>query len=173
QARFEWSRWATLRHRKTMVFSFYVDQEHSQWSIEVKDLKRQIVPAYSGEVFVDDENRTVTRLVQKAENIPLDFPVRRAESLLDYDYADVGGFKFLLPSRGEVQMDGGEYLSDNINEYRFYRKYEVGSSISFDLPADLDTPKPADKETKPTIDCKDPRNKDAKECKAAPVVKKQ
>jgi len=173
QARFEWSRWTTLRHRLTMVFSFYVAQERSQWSIEVKDLKRQIIPAYSGEVFVDNENHTVTRLVQKAENIPADFPIRRAESLLDYEYADVGGFKFLLPSRGEVQMDGSEYLADNINEYRFYRKYEVGSSISFDLPADLDADKPADKETKPAIDCKDPKNKDAKECKAAPVVKKQ
>jgi hypothetical protein len=173
QARFEWSRWTTLRHRLTMVFSFHVAQEHSQWSIEVKDLKRQIIPAYSGEVFVDNENRTVTRLVQKAEDIPADFPIRRAESLLDYDYADVGGFKFLLPSRGEIQMDGTEYLADNINEYRFYRKYEVGSSISFDLPADLTADKPADKETKPAIDCKDPKNKDAKECKPAPVVKKQ
>ncbi|MGA3019723.1 MAG: hypothetical protein ABSF62_21585 [Bryobacteraceae bacterium] len=173
QARFEWSRWTTLRHRLTMVFSFRVAQERSQWSIEVKDLKRQIIPAYSGEVFVDNENRTVTRLVQKAEDIPADFPIRRAESLLDYDYADVGGFKFLLPSRGEIQMDGTEYLADNINEYRFYRKYEVGSSISFDLPADLTADKPADKETKPAIDCKDPKNKDAKECKPAPVVKKQ
>lgn len=172
EARFEWSRWATLRHRLNMVFSFRVTQERSQYSIEVKDLKQQIIAAYSGEVFVDNEDRTVTRLVTRAEDIPPDFPVRRAESLLDYDYADVGGFKFLLPSRGEVQMDGREYLSDNINEYRFYRKYEVGSSISFDLPADLDTSKPADKETKPAIDCKDPKNKDAKECKPAPVVKK-
>ena len=172
QARFEWSRWTTLRHRRTMVFSFHVAQERSQWSIEVRDLKRQIIPAYSGEVFVDNENRTVTRLVQKAEDIPADFPIRRAESLLDYDYADVGGFKFLLPSRGEVQMDGSEYLSDNINIYEYYRKYEVGSSISFDLPADLGADKPADKETKPAVDCKDPKNKDAKECKAAPVVKK-
>jgi hypothetical protein len=173
QARFEWSRWTTLRRRLTMVFSFHVSQERSQWSIEDRDVKRRIIPAYSGEIFVDNENRTVTRLVQKAEDIPVDFPIRRAESLLDYDYADVGGFKFLLPSRGEVQMDGTQYLSDNINEYRFYRKYEVGSSISFDLPADLTADKPADKETKPTIDCKDPKNKDAKECKPAPVVKKQ
>jgi hypothetical protein len=67
-------------------------------------------------------------------------------------------------------------LSANILEFRFYRKYEVGSSISFDLPADLPADKPADKETeakKPAIDCKDPKNKDAKECKAAPVVKKR
>ena len=139
----------------------------------MKDLKREIVAAYSGEVFVDNENRKVTRLVTKAEYIPSDFPVRRAETLLDYDYAEVGGTKFLLPIRGEVQMDGTEVLSDNILEFEFYRKYEVGSSISFDLPADLTADKPADKETKPAIDCKDPKNKDAKECKPATVVKKR
>jgi hypothetical protein len=64
-------------------------------------------------------------------------------------------------------------LSANILEFRFYRKYEVGSSISFDLPADLQAGQPEDKETKPAIDCKDPKNKDLKECKPAPVVKKQ
>ena len=176
EARFDWSRWTTLRHRLTMVFSFRVVQERSKYSIAVKDLKREIVAAYSGEVFVDNENRKVTRLVTKAEEIPADFPVKRAETLLDYEDADVGGTKFLLPSRGEVQMDGTEVLSANILEFRFYRKYEVGSSISFDLPADLPADKPADKETeakKPAIDCKDPKNKDAKECKAAPVVKKR
>jgi hypothetical protein len=172
EARFEWSRWTTIRHRLTMVFSFHVMQERSKYSIAVKDLKREIVAAYSGEVFVDNENRKVTRLVTKAEEIPSDFPVRRAETLLDYEYSDVGGTKFLLPSRGEVQMDGTEVLSANILEFRFYRKYEVGSSISFDLPADL-SDKPADKETKPAIDCKDPKNKDDKECKPAPVVKKK
>ena len=173
QARFEWSRWTTWHHRLTMVFSFHVMQDRSQYSIAVKDLKLQIVTAYTGEVFVDDETRKVTRLKTEAEHIPSDFPVKRAETTLNYEDADVGGLKFLLPSRGEVQMDGTEVLSDNILEFRFYRKYEVGSSISFDLPADLQAGQPEDKETKPTIDCKDPKNKDLKECKPAPVVKKQ
>ena len=173
QARFEWSRWTTWHHRLTMVFSFHVMQDRSQYSIAVKDLKLQIVTAYTGEVFVDDETRKVTRLKTEAEHIPSDFPVKRAETTLNYEDADVGGLKFLLPSRGEVQMDGTEVLSDNILEFRFYRKYEVGSSISFDLPADLQAGQPEDKETKPAIDCKDPKNKDLKECKPAPVVKKQ
>ncbi len=173
QARFEWARWATLRGRRTMVFSFHVAQDRSQYLLRVPDLKREIVTAYTGEVFVDSENRTVTRLKTVAEDIPADFPLRRAESLLDYDYADVGGFKFLLPSRGEVQLDSSEVLSENINEYRFYRKYEVGSTISFDLPADLDAGKPADKESSPAIDCKNPKNKDAPACKTAPAAKKQ
>jgi hypothetical protein len=164
QARFEWARWATLRGRRTMVFSFRVEQQHSEYMLRVPDLKREIITAYSGEVFVDDENHNVVRLKTVAEDIPPDFPLKRADQMLDYDYTDVGGYKFLLPSRGEVRLDGTEVLSENINEYRFYRKYEVGSTISFDLPADL-SDKPADKETKPALDCKDPKNKDAPECK--------
>jgi len=163
-AHFEWARWATWDHRLTMVFSFRVEQRYSQYSISVKDLKKEIVTAYSGEVFVDNEHRDVVRLVTKAEDIPIDFPVRQAQEVLDYESQDVGGQKFLLPSRGEMQMDGGQYLTDNILEFRFYRKYEVGSSISFDLPADLDA-KPEQTETKPTVDCKDPKYKDTLACK--------
>jgi hypothetical protein len=70
-------------------------------------------------------------------------------------------------------LDSSEVLSENINEYRFYRKYEVGSTISFDLPADLDAGKPADKESSPAVDCKNPKNKDAPACKTAPAAKKQ
>jgi hypothetical protein len=164
QAHFEWSRWTTWDHRLTMVFSFRVAQDRSNFSIGVPDLKKEIIAGYSGEVFVDNENRKVVRLVSKAEDIPPDFPVRRAEELLNYQYVDVGGQQFLLPSRGELQMDGGENLSDNILEFRSYRKYEVGSSISFDA-ADLDAGKAEEKETKPAIDCKDPKNKETPACK--------
>ena len=74
QARFEWSRWATLRGRLTMVFSYRVAQPNSTFSIEVKDLKRSIIAGYSGEVFVDKETHQVTRLLEVAEDIPGRFP---------------------------------------------------------------------------------------------------
>jgi hypothetical protein len=166
QTRFEWARWATWDKRLTMVFSFHVDQQNSQYSIRVSDLKREIITAYEGELFVDKETRKVMRLVTKAVDIPSDFPVRRADEALTYGYEDVGGTQFLLPTRGEVQMDGTDVLSDNILEFRHYRKYEVGSSISFDLPADINTAgKPEEKESKPIVDCTDPKNKALPACK--------
>ena len=169
QARFEWGRWATLRGRLTMVFGFRVERSHSDYSIGVKDLKLEIVTAYSGEVFIDKETRQVTRLLTVAEDIPPDFPVRHAQERLDYDYADIGGRQFLLPYRGEVQMEGTEVFSKNLLDFLHYKKYSADSEITYDIPKDLG-PIPDSKlqETpvgKAPVDCKDPKNRDAAECK--------
>ena len=168
QARFEWARWATLRGRLTMVFSFRVAQPNSTFTIEVKDIKREIVVAYSGEVFVDKGTRKVTRLIQVAQNIPPDFPVRHAQERLDYDYADIGGHQYLLPYRGELLMEGEEIFSKNLLDFLHYKKYSADSAITYDIPKDLSLPESTLQETpagKAPVDCKDPKNKDAAECK--------
>lgn len=172
EARFEWARWATLRGRRTMVFSFRVAQANSNYSIGVKDLKLEIVAGYSGEVFVDTETHQVTRLLTVAEDIPLDFPVRHAQTRLDYDYADIGGRQFLLPYRGEVRMEGGEVFSKNLLDFLHYKKYSADSEITYDIPKDIGAiPDSKLQETpagKPGMDCKDPKNRDAAECKTGP-----
>jgi hypothetical protein len=168
QARFEWARWATLRGRLTMVFSFRVAQPNSTFTIEVKDIKREIVVAYSGEIFVDKGTRKVTRLLQVAQNIPPDFPVRHAQERLDYDYADIGGHQYLLPYRGELIMEGEEAFSKNLLDFLHYKKYSADSEITYDIPKDLSLPESTLQETpagKSPVDCKDPKNKDAAECK--------
>jgi hypothetical protein len=168
QARFEWARWATLRGRLTMVFSFRVAQPNSTFTIGVKDTKQEIVAAYSGEVFVDKETRKVTRLLQVAQNIPPDFPVRHAQERLDYDYADIGGHQYLLPYRGELIMEGEEAFSKNLLDFLHYKKYSADSEITYDIPKDLSLPESTLQETpagKAPVDCKDPKNKDAAECK--------
>ena len=170
EAHFEWNRWATLRGRLSLVFSFRVAQARSNYSIGVKDLNLQIVTGYTGEVFVDAETHQVTRLLTVAENIPIDFPVRRAQTRLDYDYADIGGQPFLLPYRGEVQLDGGDVLSKNLLDFLHYKKYSADSAISYNIPTDVSAiPDAKLQETAPVkppaVDCKDPKNKNAAECK--------
>jgi hypothetical protein len=166
QARFEWSRWATLRGRLTMVFSFRVAQQNSTFSIGVKDIKREIVAGYSGEVFVDKDTRKVTRLLQVAQDIPVDFPVRHAQERLDYDYADIGGHQYLLPYRGELIMEGEEVLNKNLLDFLHYKKYSADSEITYDIPKDLSIPDANLQETPAAkVDCKDPKNKDNAQCK--------
>ena len=166
QARFEWARWATLRTRLTMVFSYHVSRERSQYRIGTGENKVERITAYSGEVFVDAQPpHAVTRLTSKAEEIPVDFPVQRAETILDYKYVDLSGESFLLPYNGEVLMDGPDGMSKNDNRFDFYRKYEVGSSITFDIPKDFTPPPDSSLKEQPPVDCKDPKNKDAAACK--------
>jgi len=164
QAHFEWARWTTWRGRLTMVFSYHVSQDRSQYRIGTGEHKVERITAYSGEVFLNQESpHAVTRVTSKAEDIPVDFPIQRAETTLDYKYVDLSGQSFLLPYDGVVMLDGPDGMSKNDNRFDFYRKYEVGSSITFDIPKDL-TPPPDSKE-QPPVDCKDPKNKDAAPCK--------
>ena len=134
-----------------MVFSYYVSLTRSQYRIGVSDRKIERVTAYSGEVFVDAEPpQAVTRMKTKAVEIPADFPIQKADTVLDYAYADIGGQQFLLPYNEEVQLDSGDSLSKNSNSFQHYRKYEVGSAISYDIPADLSAvPDASLKETAP------------------------
>jgi hypothetical protein len=165
QARFEWARWTTWRGRLTMVFSYHVSQGRSQYRIGTGEHKIERITAYSGEVFVDAKQPyVVTRMTSKAEEIPTDFPIQRAETTLDYKYVDISGRSFLLPYNGEVLLDGPDGMSKNSNRFDFYRKYEVGSSITFDIPKDF-TPAPDSSKESPPVDCKDPKNKDAAPCK--------
>jgi hypothetical protein len=165
QTHFEWARWTTWRGRLTMVFSYHVSQDRSQYTIGTGEHKVERITAYSGEVFLNqDSPHAVTRVTSKAEEIPVDFPIQRAGTTLDYKYVDLSGQSFLLPYDGVVMLDGPDGMSKNDNRFDFYRKYEVGSSITFDLPKDL-TPPPDSIKEQPPVNCKDPKNKDAPPCK--------
>ena len=56
-----------------------------------------IVVPYHGEVFVDEETHMVLRMTQQAE-IPPGFPITVSESTVDYEFAEVGGKPYLLPT---------------------------------------------------------------------------
>ncbi|HUI80037.1 MAG TPA: hypothetical protein VLY24_19050 [Bryobacteraceae bacterium] len=137
EAHFEWDHWGKLRGRLTYVFAYRVSQARSQWHIEY-DRHEDIVSAYHGLVYIDEENRQVLRITLEATDIPAGFPVRLAEDTLDYDYQMLGDQEFLLPLKGEVRMATSDGMSRNANEFRLYHKYSAESAIKFDT----DTPAP-------------------------------
>ena len=131
QAHFEWARWATIRYRLTMAFAYHVDQAHSQWRIEF-DRRLNIVPAYRGLVYVDEKTREILRVTLAAEGIPADFPVRMAETILDYADEDISGHAFLLPHVAQTTLSAEGYLHKNEEYFTLYRKYQVESELKFD-----------------------------------------
>jgi hypothetical protein len=148
QARFEWDHWGTLRSRLAMVFAYHVDQLHSQWHIDY-DRKLDLVPAYHGLIYVDNKTHEILRVTLEAEGIPADFPVRLADTTLDYNYQDISGHTFLLPYTSRIVMSAEGYLTRNDDEFRIYRKYQVESELKFDdatpppLPEDQKKEQPA------------------------------
>jgi hypothetical protein len=89
-------------------------------------------------VYVDAKSHEVARVTLEAENLPVSFPVKMAQTILDYDYADISGHVFLLPIKDLTLMKADDYLSKNETEFRMYRKYSAESELKFDT----DTPEP-------------------------------
>ncbi|MGC9946412.1 MAG: hypothetical protein ABSF64_08595 [Bryobacteraceae bacterium] len=143
-ATFAWERWATLRKRRTHVFSFRVPLEFSRYTIEYqgesKDDVQRITVGYHGSVFVDKEFSTIVRIVQEADNIPPKFPVQEAKETLDYDYIKIGDNEFFLPLLAIVRMHSGREWSKNEKEFKLYRKFSADAVIKFD--AEQSTPEP-------------------------------
>jgi hypothetical protein len=151
QAKFEWDHWGTLRGRRVLAFSYRVAQFRSQWHINY-DRKLDIVPAYKGLVYVDKQTHQVLRVTLDAEDIPASFPIRRADTILDYDFQEISGHTFLLPLKATTIMAASDYMTKNDEEFRVYRKYSAESDIKFDA-ADVPAPLTDDK-TKETTDPK-------------------
>jgi hypothetical protein len=143
-ARFEWQRWATLRGKRNHVYSYFVAQPNSHWTVSYQRTD-VTTPGYRGLVFVDRDTNEVSRLTLDAD-MPPTFPVQMATTVLDYDSMDISGVKFMLPLRAEVRMRAGKELVKNEVEFRMYRKFGSDSSIKFDtpepLPADATTEQP-------------------------------
>jgi hypothetical protein len=153
EARFEWDHWGTLRGRRVMAFSYRVAQQRSQWHVTY-DKRLDIVPAYSGLVEVDKTSHEVMRVTLKADDIPASFPVKQADTVLDYDYQDISGHTFLLPLKAQVIMAADNYMTRNDEEFRIYRKYSTSADITFETEEKTPPPPLPEDKTKETKDPK-------------------
>ena len=90
----------------------------------------------------------VLRVTTEAENIPPEFPIKEAKDVLDYDYTELSGQKFLLPLKAQVLMKGSEAWQRLDEEFRIYRKYSTDSDIKFDTDPIAPLPEDKTKETK-------------------------
>jgi hypothetical protein len=150
EARFEWDHWGTLRGKRVMAFAYHVSQSRSQYRLVVEDAKLSIITAYRGLVEVDPDTHIVMRVSTIAEHIPPDFPIRKAEDVLDYDFQELSGHTFLLPLKSQVLMSGGEVLTRLDEEFRLYRKYTAEAEIKYDTDPIAPLPDDKTKETPAT-----------------------
>lgn len=146
EAFFEWDHWGTLRGQRVMAFQYHVRLDRSKYQLVVDD-KLRITTAYRGLVEVDPKTHVVLRITAEAENIPSEFPVKDARDVLDYDYTELSGQRFLLPLKAQVMMKGSEVWSRLDEEFRVYRKYSAESDIKFDTEPIAPLPDDKTKET--------------------------
>lgn len=134
-ARFEWQRWGTLRGKRNHVYSYFVAQPNSKWTVSY-ERRDTTTPGYRGLIYIDRDTLEVSRITLEAD-LPPSFPIQMANTILDYDSTDISGARFMLPLRAEVRMRAGKDLVKNEVEFRMYRKFGADSSIKFDTPEPL------------------------------------
>lgn len=128
----------TLRGQRTIVYEFEVKQQYSKLSIKaVGSGDRSIITGYRGRIWVDRESNRVLRLENASTDIPADFPITAASSLIDYDWVMINERKYLLPSYAEVKLTAGlgERHIQTRNQIRFrnYQKYGAEVKIIEDI----------------------------------------
>lgn len=131
----QWDHWTAVRGRPSHVFKFTIKPENSKYQLQFRASPRlgprSVVVGQHGFVYIDRDTNEVLRIVAEADHIPKDFPVKISSTVLDYDFVDVGGRKFLLPLRADVRSSTGEYNTRNSVEFHGYRKFSGESSITF------------------------------------------
>lgn len=161
QADFEWDHWAKLRGRRMAVFHYYIDSGHTHYSIAYTSSdndEQRIYTAYEGLIYADENTGEITRIKFHAVNIPKSFPVTDAMEILDYGDVQISGKTYVCPLLAQLYMTSAEAKTKNEIEFRNYRKFEIGSSITFGsevpppLTADQTEEQPATQQTpvKPT-----------------------
>ena len=132
---FNWERWATLRGKRMYVFSFHVQQLHSQYSIYSEAVQRTVIAGYHGFVYADRDTKMVMRIKLEVENLPVDFPVQSVDLDMNYDFMKISGQPYLLPLKSEIRSREGKFLVKNEVEFRLYNRFGAETNIQFgDVP---------------------------------------
>ena len=137
-AQFHWDHWTHLRKRPTQVYSYRIREGSSHYKLAfgIGSSPIQVIVGLEGLVYLDGETNDIVRLTNRAVDIPADFPVRQAITVLDYALQDVGGKQYVLPLHADVRMGTGYMHTKNEVTFSGFRKFQGESTITFDTDGD-------------------------------------
>lgn len=154
----------TLRGRRTVVYEYSVKKEFSHQTLKFQEhlgaVSLEAVVGYRGRIWVDRETNRVLRLEDVSVEIPPDFPITAASSVIDYDWVTINEVQHLLPSRAVIELTDhvGLQREQTRNDilFRGYRKFGAEVKIididEKDFPPDKpEENAPAKPETPPAL----------------------
>ena len=118
-----------LKGSRGRKYRFAVLEAHSRWRIIHNET--QILPAYTGMVWIDSKSRRVVRITKEARGLPEDFALDVVEMSIDYGWASIQGNRYLLPVRSASLVCHREQWRCSLNStvFRDHRKFEAQSRI--------------------------------------------
>jgi len=136
RAEFAWERWANLRGRRVAVFSYHVERAYSTYTVRASTnpfRTHAYTTGMRGSLYIDPESARMLRFSNGDDGLPSNSPVRSAHSVLDYDYAEISGERFLLPKRVDIRAVFREgHRFRNVMRFEDYRKFTSDASITFE-----------------------------------------
>ena len=119
-----------IQGRRTLVFEYTVEQPLSTLNLRAGDTATARVGS-RGRVWIDRETNRVLRFEQIATEIPGDFPITAASTLIDYDWVTINENKYLLPTHSEIRLTNvsGSRSQQSRNEIRFRGYQKFGAEL--------------------------------------------
>ena len=133
-ADFQWKAASNLRKRHASVYTYRIARAGSHYMLghRVADGKMMAVAAgYHGEVVLDSETSRALRITSYADDIPKDSGILQSSVEVDYDFIDVAGRSYLLPSHSDARLKRSYRQIANVVTFVGYRKFEADSTIDF------------------------------------------
>lgn len=134
-ATFRWVSWKNVRRRRAAVYSYVVEQAHSDYVLDsgVPGKPHAATVGYHGELEIDLETGATLSLTYQADNIPTELQWNSVATTVDYNFVVVGGRNYLLPARSETVIRRPLMWMRNQMEFRDYGKFSTESTVTFDV----------------------------------------
>jgi hypothetical protein len=116
-----------VRGRRTLVFEYEVKKPF--WTLSANEASAEA--GSRGRIWIDRESNRVLRLEQIATEIPANFPITAASTIIDYDWVTIGEGKYLLPTNSEVLLTNVDrrMTLQSRNEIRFRGYQKFGAEL--------------------------------------------
>jgi len=139
--------------KRTVVYEYTIKKDYSQLTLSLADTGLRATVGSRGRMWIDRELDRVVRFEQIATEIPPDFPITAASSLIDYDWVSINERKYLLPTHSEILLTtiNPKFVLQSRNDIKFrsYQKFGAELKVVDEVGEDDDEPPPPPKRIKP------------------------
>ena len=120
----------TVRGRRALVYEYEVKKTNSQLTLRAGEIAPVQVGS-RGRIWIDRETNRVLRFEQIASEVPYDYPITAASSIIDYDWVTISEQKYMLPTHSEIRMTQANknLVVQSRNEIRFRGYQKFGAEL--------------------------------------------
>lgn len=111
--------------RTCRVFTYVVETNYSRQTLQVG--KARTIAGYRGRILVEPETRRIVRLESESFDLPADFPVSEAISVVEFGWVTIGENDYLMPVAARVALTDRKDRITSLNCIAFqkYGKFET------------------------------------------------